>query len=318
MIADRSSVSNAYFEYTYSPYLYSHFYSEGTFNADLINYFLKAHKLKKANTQVIVAGLYDIPKIDFDIAFSSKITQLIKDVAWTYPVMANYQSIITRDEIIYSQKMKGKNTLMSDLASNMDIYNFSDLSFQISHAIVQSQTLDLNKALNSDSITIFGELLHHISGQEKSLMYKLMLDLVIPIGVYKILFDEKLAFVHKLLLSTSTIEVDGNLLTDATSELCTLINVPGETSCLIESEIGTSQLIDIKAEDVFILPLASQSQVKVLLKNQSTGTRELKVSGGRLGLIIDTRSKSSSTYDADILNSPLVRKLDEALVNLLD
>ena len=88
--------------------------------------------------------------------------------------------------------------------------------------------------------------------------------------------------------------------------LGTLINSPGMTECLIERESGPSQFVDVKPNELFFIPMEESTTVKLQVKNASLGTQERFVSGGKLGLIIDTRPKNNNVtftekYISDIV-----------------
>ena len=81
-------------------------------------------------------------------------------------------------------------------------------------------------------------------------------------------------------------------------QLGTLINSPGETTCLIETDLGTSQLLDVGPGRIAFVPLEMSDQARVVIKSVNLGSIERNVQGGKLGLIIDTRTKNDlKTYD---------------------
>ncbi len=126
--------------------------------------------------------------------------------------------------------------------------------------------------------------------------YLFMCDLVKTPGVYEIKMD------NNNMLAPLTLAMDYNnglkdlLLDYPFTNIGTMVNAPGAVECLVETEEGTSQLLDVSSDDLFILPMASGSNTRVLIKNNILGTTERVINGGKLGLIIDTRNKTDKKY----------------------
>lgn len=76
----------------------------------------------------------------------------------------------------------------------------------------------------------------------------------------------------------------------------TVLNAAGGVECLFEVEAGNSQFIDLKANKLFIFPLDTGEKARIVVDGKSTGHIETKVSGGSLGLVIDTREKGGADF----------------------
>ena len=142
--------------------------------------------------------------------------------------------------------------------------------------------------------------------------YILILNLIKKAGIFEVELDREryliLQYILKAYDKSAQLMAEGKV-----EKLGTLINTYGEAECLITSEIGTSQLLDIEKDKVFVLPLNYNERAHLTIKSQKIGTMEKDVTGGKLGLIFDTRvEKVDITSDLKVFNASL-KSLGQAL-----
>ncbi len=132
--------------------------------------------------------------------------------------------------------------------------------------------------------------------KEESSTYMLCFDLIKTPGIFTLKLDHQ-NVLPNIALSTAYNKENSRLLEDMElTTLGTLINASGRVECLVESEDGSSVLLQVEENDLFIYPMLNGAQSRVLIKNSTLGTIDTTVSGGRVGLIIDTRAKCSQNY----------------------
>ncbi len=73
-------------------------------------------------------------------------------------------------------------------------------------------------------------------------------------------------------------------------DLGTVLRAKGNVEVLFEVDSGNSQFVSLKENQLFIFPLERMSSARVVISGSSVGKRETYVKGGKLGLVIDTRT----------------------------
>jgi hypothetical protein len=86
--------------------------------------------------------------------------------------------------------------------------------------------------------------------------------------------------------------------------------VSGDASeCMVTSEVAPSQYFDVNSGDLFIVPADSLAEYKVSVKSKKLGNRQVFLSGGELGILVDARvEKENASED--------LKKLDISKVKL--
>jgi hypothetical protein len=176
--------------------------------------------------------------------------------------------------------------------------------------------------LNSKPIIFFGDIINKdlINQEFENIAYLYFLSMVVNPGIFSLKVDGENLVPHYLHLKKFNFELSSFYDEFEPETLGTLVNSPGETSCLVSTELGTSQLMDIKAGRIFFIPLDKNASARMVIKSQELGSIEKTVQGGKLGIIIDTRPKHDieaydhSSLQMDINNN--LKSISEVLVKL--
>jgi hypothetical protein len=133
----------------------------------------------------------------------------------------------------------------------------------------------------------------------------LILQLLQGTGTYDIFVDSNDSTILTNLLRIYLGKDPG--ITVHPEKLATLISIPSNIECLIASQIGTSQIIDLEKDKIFVLPLPKEERTKIMLKPAGNAQVERIVSGGKLGLIFDTRTSKTDFATAYRQYSSFIR-----------
>lgn len=101
---------------------------------------------------------------------------------------------------------------------------------------------------------------------------------------------------------------DDEIFDDEFIDLGTVLRAKGNVEVLLEIEAGNSQFISLKENQLFIFPLERMASARVVISGQSIGKRETYVKGGKLGLVIDTR-----TLPVEKLEKEWIKVIEERL-----
>jgi hypothetical protein len=176
-----------------------------------------------------------------------------------------------------------------DFLANFDIYpNVKHLDTQdinIKDNFLRALVSNSPVSIGEGSVLITGERFIDFDKSE-AISYLLAFDLLRFPGTYHLKIDKNNVFPHYFMLDMLA-EID-----DEYFSVGTIVNSPGPTECLYKSNLGTTQLVTLEENRIFIIPLDKNSEASVLIKN-SKGSIERKVQGGALGVVLDTRDKTS-------------------------
>ena len=75
-------------------------------------------------------------------------------------------------------------------------------------------------------------------------------------------------------------------------QIGTLINAPGETECLLNSDVGTGQFFEVKKDSFYAVPMLAETGSSLSIKNHTLGNFKKAVIGGRAGLMVNTLNGS--------------------------
>jgi len=249
------------FRYAYSHQLYRNHFSEEEFNQEVVNLFIKKYKAKETG-------------LEKQFIYQSKLQDNLGKDSW-FPIIVNHLNITTR---------QGNYVIPADFStdyiSNLSIFN--DIPLDNVSEFGVPMPLKPSK-----DIVFMGDLVIKMDPSK----YLFLLDLISTVGIYSINLDQKCEYILRKPL------VDMKFPYTAVS-LGTLVNSPGPTSCLIETSVGTKQLVELKENDLVFIPLENMSVARIVVKGQSIGSVDTKIRGGVLGVVIDTRYKSGKNSRA--------------------
>ena len=307
------------YPYSYTPELFSHFYSEENFYSDIVDLLIKQLKVKKSELEIVATGSITVPTIRYEYSFTITFEDLIlNDSQYDGKFFDNW-SLFTRNSsmCLYPREGNHLNNADRDYLSNLTIYKNAISDSTENHILTSTCMINLSKMADSevlDKVTIqnnpilfSGKMFQMDNSDLRNISYLSLLTVVTNKGFNKIFVDEDRMFVHFSLLKKYNQEKYGSFLNDHPPvELGTLLNSPGNTSCLLESSVGTTQLVEIEENKLFFVPMEKDAKIRIVVKNEVLGVFEDIVSGGRLGLIIDTRQKNEkeivtkSTFQAEV------------------
>ncbi len=194
----------------------------------------------------------------------------------------------------------GNKTLYPHIVcSNPRINSIHDLLLQ---KIFQQADLQIS----NNGTVVFSGLRFTRAGVSRAITYLFALGLISNPGFFKIFIDLGI----KIPLIASLGKTISSGFEDEFVNLGTVLKIPGGGQVLFSLESQTTpQLIDIKSNDVFILPLELGDKAKVSVSAQSLGKQENYVKGGQLGFVIDSREARSEKLNRDWL-----RAIEERLI----
>lgn len=310
--------------YGYSKDLYSHFYSEENFYKDVVEHIVSKLNVQKEGLQIIATGFPDVPAIGQDYASSVTLDALLNEVDdFEYMYLSN-DGVFTKKRFISPEDdtsasfgrteanyLLNLNTYKSAFPTRPSDYNL--LMAKI-WGILNSNRKDdtLKLILDSKSFVFFGDIFHEdlMSKEFKSIAYLYFVSMVVNPGVFNLKIDSSNLLPHMLHMRKFNVDYKEQYEKFEPKVLGTLVNSPGDTSCLVSTELGTSQLLEIKANRVFFIPLDNSASARLVIKSSELGSVERTVSGGRLGVIIDTRPKFDlQVYDYSSLQMDINNNL---------
>lgn len=274
------------------PHSYSNFLiSETISKKDYYNeVFLLAQKelsLKK-NDKYIFANLFSQPEIPVkDVTNVSLISSIENNVFYLsnlfYSLGDNISCITPLINLTANLDFISNTWLYPDTQTN-DLH--TQVAFdQILRDLIKLVPPNLNVEKNTDILFTGDRIAKFNTFPELTTL--LILDFLSNPGVYQIKIDSQNTYIHKKMYEGCQYE---------TISLGTVVNTPGDTECLFKTELDTQQLIQLKKDTIFALPLEANMSAALLIKNQN-GQFEQEVFGGQVGVVFDTRVRDNNQTD---------------------
>ena len=303
------------FPYVYSKGLFSNQCSESQFYRYLIETILRERNISLGSCDVSVCGFFEPPDFAFGPNVSCSVVDTISSSDKFYPVFIADSSLITKDIISsYSDftDRKSKDDIEPNFFSNLAIFPQvvpSDLSDQANLDENISGKVPNGLTISSDTAVVFTGDRFAQNVTDKGLNYILMMELIKSAGIYNLYLDgnNKVSLINLLDREFDVLSY--------TNRVGTFINTTGGVECLLSTGVGDDQFFEVKKDHIYVMPLNSESEVKLSVKSTDLGSREVKVSGGTLGLIFDTREHKGSIYTDVKLFNDLLKQVDRVLVN---
>jgi hypothetical protein len=304
------------FPYSYSDEAFSNQSNEGDFNKSVIETVLKIHKVKPSEVEIIAAGLMEPVSVSLDLAFSTKMTSLLSEIGEIYPLIVNDFSVLTKDAVLSYEMClaKGANPdggECDDLANlsvypqlmPMDIATATVLDKEISEKISK---MDLGYS-QKQQIVFSGSRFSRPVVFEY-LDWLLAIDLIRKPGLRRLSLDRRncvpLFALIKKYKPDMVLDISPYL-----EPLGTLANSPGETECLLNSDVGTGQFFGVKKDSIYVMPMEKNGGEYLAIKNHIIGNLKELVAGGSVGLIVNTGTGEGSLFDNVKIFNDCVRQL---------
>jgi hypothetical protein len=215
-------------------------------------------------------------------------------------------SNITTDEVnSLSNLVLYRQVIQTD---NFDQFNVDNLVRFLPESIV--------KPISEEPVIMSGDRFSRSFKRDANSLL-LILDLIKIPGKYQVILDKN-NLLPCLSLAYYYDGRFGNLIKSFKfDDLGTLINSPGGAEIYVSGNDGTSQLLQVESDKIFILPMAAGVVSKATVKRQGASTQEMLLRGGSLGLIVDTRIKNNAKmFTKDYIEDNLKvwhKALEEAL-----
>jgi hypothetical protein len=269
------------FPYTYSFNLFGNSFSREKFYRDVFGIALKELNVDLKDCELYASGIMTPPDLPFETVKSST---ALANLSPNH-IFVSSQSISIYDQHYSSIPLDLDSKLM-DFRANLDLYHNivykESLDIVMKDALLRSLISKNQFSLDQQSYVLTGDRFRE-AHYNRGLAHLLVLDILKNPGIYHLRLDENNLVANSFLLSTQNIEFPS---------IGTLVNVEAPAEVLYESDIGTSQIIDLVEDQIFILPLDSGSTARIIVKN-SDNVMERMVNGGDIGVIFDTRDKKN-------------------------
>lgn len=258
---------------------------------------LSKGKIEKG-TRLLVSSFCDLPNLKTEVASYKLFSEIFNHIEeFSYFYEAGY--LCSHNKNVYFGIMKSEfiTDEIFDYCSNKAVYpNLipKDKKLEIVSDFINSAAYNsLNYEVTKNNHIVFSGYRFSIF-QNPLHRYIRMLDLIKNPGIYDIRLDasNKLINLYHIKIFDSNLYenvMDSNVF----PKVGTLIKAKGPVECLVESNLNTSQLLEVKDDDLLVLPIEEHSEVRLVLKNTSIAAKEIFVRGGSLGLIIDTRRENT-------------------------
>ena len=320
----KGNLSDYTVPYSYSKNLYAHFYSEEDFYADIAGHIMKQLKVPKTDLQIVATGFPMVPPIGVPYASTALVNELASEFEGYETVCLGDCTVITNETFASfytldnSQLGKAERDYLLNIATYRSIQptSLSEYNLMFSNIwnmLRTSGETKLSDPASGKELLFHGELFDDMTPEKQKLAFLYIISLVVEPGIKVINVDmgnllPHIVHIHKQ--EPSLVKMPESL---QILRLGTLVNSPGNTAVLLETDLGTSQLLEIEAGKMVFVPLDMETNARMVLKNHNHGDVEHTVTGGELGLIIDTRNKNDlSGYDY----SQLQMDIDNNLKNV--
>lgn len=284
------------FPYSYNGRNFSHFCDPEAFYAEVLNLIIKKLRLKKSELEIVATGISEIPRAGVDYKHTLTLDKILASQleyayfavdGWSVFSHAGANSI----DLLTSQEIEEADR---DYLANLGIYTNARPTSDNFFEFYLDQIKQLLQSPSGDQSIIDRPILlsaDFIFGHNRARGYLFLLELLTMPGVFEMAIDRENTYMHLQLIKSYNPELVANLQKPDTIFLGTLINSPGESSFLLKDEVNTSRLVELPEGKLFLSPLEKEQKLTAVIKNATLGSTEKIVSGGRVGLIIDTRVK---------------------------
>jgi hypothetical protein len=307
---DKKSTEILNFPYVYSKGLFSNQCDESDFYSKLLEKIMIDRGIKPSTCNIVTCGFIEPPNLNIKTKLSVGVVDLIEKADEIIPVFVNNSALITKGYISSKSDIReyvGAEKSESDFGEFNDIANAaifpqlvpSDVSSQISVDTEVYGRIPKNLKFESGRKIIFtgGRFSQNIL--DKELNYILALDMLRGLGVFNIYLDTSNFFSLYRATQLYDKEMVGDLF-EYIEDSGLFIRTGGACECLLSTGVGDDKFIEIEENKVFVLPLKVENPAKVSIKSRDLGTIDLRATGGRIGLVFDTRASGSGSIYSDV------------------
>ncbi|MBN1162727.1 hypothetical protein JXA34_03215 [Patescibacteria group bacterium] len=305
------------FPYPYNLELNRIFVDEEVYNKQVLDTVLADKDEELTDFDVIVAGYLSKPKLSVKPQLSTTVPVLINSVEKLNPLFVNLWAVSLRDKTLsrildfesFNQDALAAFSGVLDFFSTISIYpQISPIEISIRAHLDQ----ELCEVYFKDESLLYPDFPLVFTGDRfsqflthKELNYIFMLSMVQKSGIYDIRVDYNNALILSQLLKTYSRDIALNY-SDLFTHVGTLLSTTGYTECMVEKEVGTKQLFEVEKNSLYVLPLGIEVKAKLIAKSHETDSIEREITGGDIGLILDTReSKGSLARDINMFNKSI-------------
>ena len=284
------------FPYIYNKAIFSTSFTEDLFYQNLFTSFCKEHDVNLSLCDVLLTGFLEAPKLGIPVKLTKSLYEVFENIKYTYPILINNTSILTTDFCFSSSTLKPhrKSVEFGDVDednyyANLEIYPqivTNEISTQIDLDSNIAFLMDEKSTLPSGLPLLFCGSRFSRTSIFAELDYLLMLNLIREPGVYEIKRDTFNVTILSALLNIYDRKTN---IKPEIEKSATVISNPSALECMIKTDEGTSQLVQLEKDKTMVVPIPKGNRAKILLKSHLLGTVEHEIIGGDIGLIFDTR-----------------------------
>ncbi len=300
-------ITSITYRYPYSRDLFEHTYSVDQYYEEVTSYLMRQFKISRTDKcDIIATGFPTIPNIPNKFANAYLLDQLVKKID-------NYHVVSVTDRSVYKQNsyishsdvknlqygVKEKNYLLNlALYSNVIPEKPSEYNLLLANVWNIFRTMDEQKmdAKEQKALlkpTLFmGDIFDTNKIEFEKISYLYLLSFIIAPGFHYISLDKHSELIHLAHMRYYNDKYAKLIEEYKPKNLGTLLNSPGDTSCLLQNDTNNSQLIEVRSGRIVFLPLNENTSTRIVVKGKQIGSIEKTVKGGKLGIIIDTRPKN--------------------------
>lgn len=295
------------YEFFYSPYIYlpnlfSNYTTEEEFYTTIIKLFCKKSGVDFAKCDIYISGFVAVPEFKDPKFKRVSFVKLFDNMPNIYPVLVNDFAFATKFFMVASTSFGFLKNVTDDstFSVNKSVYpNLRplDLSSQLNLDKEVLDAVSKDKSIKWDPntpVVFMGSRFY--AEEERDLDYLYMFSLIHTPGIYDIYLDRTHTLLLFNMLNTVTEKEKLSLDLENIEHVGTLVTGKGSVECLISSDEGTPQVIDIDKNTMKRHPLDELTEYRLVIKNHSIGTMERTVFGGKLGIVVDTRDDKVESF----------------------
>lgn len=316
---DEKNIEFFKFPYVYSKGTLGNQCSEQDFYQGIIEKFLAENNVKKS-CDVVVSGFPKPPQIGLEPKFSAGMEDLVDNSESHYPVIIDGTSLVAQgvgnyfsiaDEEVFRKDINSGSNFINNLSIFPQIIS-NDIAVQgeIDKELVEKAPSDL--VIDSKKTVLFGGGRFSKDRGDDGLIPILILSMLKKTGIYNVVIDRNNTFP----LAQSMKMYDKSFLISINEYLesfGTFICPGGSVECLVKSEVGEDQFIDLEKERICAFPLKTETPTKIQIKSRALGTVNVQTCGGELGLVFDTRVVRQDIYSNVKLFSECVKQFGKGI-----
>lgn len=308
------------YPYSYSPELFGHFITGEKFYNGLLSEVCKDWKINLKDYEVVagvVSGCNYLP----DCQSAVDVMVKMKDLNWislnNFWVanpggLVSYMPVSAETGEFHFMGLDDSDLV--DLFSNTSIYPQACMEGFELDSLLEIYASRLEICTEEKRLTLItGERMNTFRKRESESVL-LIMDLIKMPGLFDINIDLDNTFPTLALLQSNLESRTLSQMDMKYTKLTALLNTPGGAEVLVETDVGTSQIVEVEDNEIFLVPLEEGAKARIVLSHSQLGEVESYITGGRLGLVIDAREKTKGEF----LESTYRRKHQKSWLEVLE